>query len=155
MKALLLSGLGFGTIQASWLAGSALTGAPVPVAAQQRVHSLPPVTAPVSAPVTAPVSAPVSALEAAVDAALLPGLASPVIDSNPAPFTVVNLATWLWVDPSVWQPVRESLVFDGVAVSAAATPTRVLWDLGDSHDLVCDGPGVPYDQGIPPEQQST
>ncbi len=69
---------------------------------------------------------------------------------------VVNLATWLSVDPSLWAPVDVSATAGGVTVSATAVPDRVVWNLGNSEQIVCDGPGTRYDPSRPAaEQQPT
>ena len=66
---------------------------------------------------------------------------------------VVNLLTWLSVDPAVWAPVNVSASAGGVTVTATAVPDRVVWDLGNSDRVVCDGPGTRYDPNRPAAEQ--
>jgi hypothetical protein len=34
-----------------------------------------------------------------------------------------------------------------------ARPDRVVWNLGNGDEVVCDGPGIPYDSGRPEADQ--
>ena len=36
-----------------------------------------------------------------------------------------------------------------------ATPTRVVWDMGDGETVTCGGPGTPYDTSRPSAEQQT
>ena len=36
-----------------------------------------------------------------------------------------------------------------VTTTATATPTKVVWDMGDGSTVTCDGPGTPYDPSSP------
>ena len=75
-------------------------------------------------------------------------LPAPSLGMSPAPGRdqLVNVATWLWVDFSAWQPVSASAAAGGIRVTTTARPQRVVWDLGDgTAPVVCDGPGTPYD----------
>ena len=65
---------------------------------------------------------------------------------------VVGLPTWLWIDPSSWQPLQTTVEAGGYSLTAVVTPTTVTWDMGEDDDirpLECDGPGTPYDLGLP------
>jgi hypothetical protein len=79
----------------------------------------------------------------------------PSVVTSPPPHQplVVNLPTWLSVDPAVWAPVNISATAGGVTVTATAVPDRVVWDLGNSDHVVCDGPGTRYDRGRPAAEQ--
>jgi hypothetical protein len=68
---------------------------------------------------------------------------------------VVNLATWMWVDPSQWQPVAATANAGGVSVTAVATPESVRWDMGNGDTVTCTGPGTPYDTNRPSSEQHT
>ena len=75
----------------------------------------------------------------------------PVIGVSPAPDLdqLVNVITWLWIDPAAWVPTSTSASTGGITVTTTATPTRVVWDTGDAVQVVCDGPGTPYDPRRP------
>jgi hypothetical protein len=100
-----------------------------------------------------PPSTPASALvRQAVDSLTLP---SPVINLNPSSFSVVNLNSWLWIDPSSWHSFRATATAGGVTATATAVPETVSWSMGDGHTVVCNGPGTPYQAAIPANAQST
>jgi hypothetical protein len=64
---------------------------------------------------------------------------------NPPGLQVVWKPTWLWVEPASWRPVTATASAPGVTASVTATPQRVTWAMGDGAQVVCDGPGTPYD----------
>ena len=68
---------------------------------------------------------------------------------------LVNLETWLWVDPSAFQPVSASAAAGGVAVTTTAAPEQVTWDMGNGDRVTCAGPGTPYDSSKPAAEQQT
>ena len=84
-------------------------------------------------------------------------LPSPEIRLNPAPprDQLVNLATWLWLDGSSWSSRSAQASVPGVSVTVSARPERVIWDMGDGHQVVCHGPGTPYDTTRPAAAQRT
>jgi hypothetical protein len=82
-------------------------------------------------------------------------LPQPVISTDPAATTVVNLATWLWVQPSLWHTRSETVSADGVTATAVATPVAVEWSTGDGGSIRCPGPGAVYEPSLPPAAQST
>lgn len=90
----------------------------------------------------------------AADSVAIP---SPGVQFNPSEQqgAVVNVPTWLWVDPAAWQPVTAQASAGGVVVTATAAPQRVDWDMGNGDRVTCDGPGTPYDSSRPADQQST
>lgn len=68
--------------------------------------------------------------------------ASPPLDFQ----QLVGLRTWLWITPAGFEPVTATASIPGLAVTATATPSGVVWDLGDGAEPVtCAGPGVPHD----------
>ncbi len=79
------------------------------------------------------------------------GLSSPQVEMAPPDGSpqLVGVATWLWVDPTGWHPVSASASAGGVTTTATATPTKVVWDMGDGHSVACDGPGTPYSASDP------
>lgn len=62
---------------------------------------------------------------------------------------VVHVPTWMWIDRTVWRPVSKTVEVPGVAVTATATPQRVVWSMGDGDSVTCMGPGTPYSLRIP------
>ena len=78
--------------------------------------------------------------------------AAPVGDAD-APM-ITQLPTWLWVDEAVWAPVSSPpAAIPGLSVVATATPEWALWSGGDDGAVRCDGPGTPYDLGLPADAQ--
>ena len=79
------------------------------------------------------------------------GLASPVIEMAPPNGhpQLVHVATWLWVNPLAWHPLRASASAGPVTTTATAAPTKVIWDMGDGQSVTCVGPGTPYDPSTP------
>jgi len=67
----------------------------------------------------------------------------------------VNLATWLWVSPSVWHPFTATATAGRVSATATARPVRVEFSTGDGESVTCDGPGTPYDPNEPSSTQTT
>lgn len=98
----------------------------------------------------------------AVDPALL---AQEALDRTPIPAPevrlnppagrdqVVNVPTWMWLDPGSWAPVSATASAGSVTVTATATPTSVSWDMGNGDVVICTGPGTPYDPSKPSAEQ--
>jgi len=80
-------------------------------------------------------------------------LPAPVIALDPADFSVVNLATWLWV--TSWQPLTATASAGAVSATVVAAPQFVTWTMGDGGRVVCPGPGTPYRPELAPSQQTT
>ena len=82
-------------------------------------------------------------------------LPDPAIGMSPPPNrgAVVNVPLWLWVDSQAWNPTVATATIDGVTVTTMARPDRVVWSLGNGDEVVCDGPGTPYDPGRPEADQ--
>lgn len=80
-------------------------------------------------------------------------LPAPDIRLNPAPpqDQLVNLATWMWL--ANWAPANSQASVPGVTVTVTAQPDRVIWDMGNGEQVVCAGPGTPYDMSRPEEAQ--
>ena len=107
-----------------------------------------------SAPATAsPTSVAPSTLATRAEGSLT--LPSPALNLNPSEFSIVNLATWLWIDPQIWRPFRASATAGAVTATATAVPSSVSWSMGDGHTLTCNGPGSPYRPTTPPDAQVT
>jgi hypothetical protein len=77
-----------------------------------------------------------------------------VIRANPAGAQLVRLPTWLWVDPAGWAPRSATAAVPGVAVTATATPSRVVWSMGDGATVACASAGTPFRAGTDPAAAS-
>lgn len=97
----------------------------------------------------------VNARALALQAASSIALPSPSIEVNPAAFSVVNLPTWLAVEPVVWHQFQATASVGGVSATAWATPETVTWSMGDGTVVDCAGPGAQYNLDLAPDQQST
>ena len=62
---------------------------------------------------------------------------------------LVNVATWLWIDPSDWRGLSAAATAGPVTATAVATPAEVVWSMGDGQSVTCPGPGTPYDPADP------
>jgi hypothetical protein len=82
-------------------------------------------------------------------------LPTPVTNFNPSVLSVVNLATWLWIDADIWHPYSVTASVGSVSATAVATPSFVTWSTGDGGVVTCDGPGTPFDPAQTAAQQST
>ena len=106
-------------------------------------------------------------------------LPSPIISTSPASIdafsdaTIVNFPTWLWIRPSAWRTVSATASGGGLVATVWATPMSLTWRAGWSFpepgddpeggvtlapedlDLVCAGPGVPYDESLAPTAQAS
>ena len=113
------------------------------------IDPMPPFWVTGAKPVTVAVQ--VAPVVVAEQAAKTLALSSPVIEmAPPEPHPqLVNVATWLWLNPAAWHPVRASARAGPVTTTAVATPTKVVWDMGDGQQVTCAGPGTPYDPSAP------
>ncbi len=82
-------------------------------------------------------------------------LPRPLIRTDPTGTTLVNLTTWLWIDPALWHPDSVTATVGSVSATAVATPESVEWSTGDGGGTVCEGPGTPYDARLPGVGQTT
>lgn len=78
----------------------------------------------------------------------------PKVKANPVGDQLVNLPTWLWLDRGSWGPVSATAAVPGVSVTAVATPTSVMWSMGDGDSVTCNGPGTPFTSGGDPQRAS-
>jgi hypothetical protein len=62
---------------------------------------------------------------------------------------MVNVSSWLWVDPAAWRSLSATAAAGPVSATATAAPAEVVWQMGDGQSVTCDGPGVPYDSSNP------
>jgi hypothetical protein len=100
---------------------------------------------------TAAIAVQVSPVVVAHQALRRLGLSSPAIRMAPPAGRpqLVGVATWLWIDPAAWRTLSASATAGPVTTTAVATPTRVVWNMGDGSTVTCDGPGTPYDPSTP------
>jgi hypothetical protein len=83
-------------------------------------------------------------------------LPAPTVSTAPSGGkAIVNLESWMWIDPADWTPITKSATADGITATATATPISVVWDMGDGNQVTCDGPGVAYNTNIPDADEST
>jgi hypothetical protein len=79
------------------------------------------------------------------------GFGSPTIEMAPPDGSpqLVRVASWLWIDPGQWRTLTASAAAGPVTATATATPSKVVWDMGDGNSVTCDGPGTPYSAADP------
>ncbi len=82
-------------------------------------------------------------------------LPSPTLHFNPTAFSVVNLPTWLWIDPSLWHTYSVTATVGTVSATAVAQPTSVTWSMGDGGLVSCNGPGQAFVVSRPAQSQDT
>jgi hypothetical protein len=82
---------------------------------------------------------------------------APGIQLNPPAGSdhLVNLESWLWVDPSTWGPRSATASVPNESATATAVPVTVTWTMGDGSQVVCRGPGTPYTEGDPARPSPT
>lgn len=103
-------------------------------------------------PAATPGPAPSALAIQAADSLTLP---SPVVNLNPSSFSVVNLNSWLWIDPQMWHSFSATATAGSVTATAVAVPDSVSWSMGDGHTVVCGGPGSPYQPTVSNAEQTT
>jgi hypothetical protein len=81
-------------------------------------------------------------------------LAPPLIHFSPTGQQLVNLPTWLWLDPQTWTAQSATATVPGISVTATATPTFVTWSMGDGNIVTCTGPGTAYAPSANPSSRS-
>ena len=67
---------------------------------------------------------------------------------DPSVPAIVNLATWVWLEPGYWATETEEEQQGFVAVRVEAAPIAVRWVMGDGEVKDCDGPGVAWRKGL-------
>ncbi|MGH3372645.1 MAG: hypothetical protein ACRDPR_21880 [Nocardioidaceae bacterium] len=84
-------------------------------------------------------------------------LADPAIDMSPPAShgAVVNVPLWLWVDTNAWAPTAATASVDGLTVTTTAKPDRVVWSIDNGDEIICAGPGTPYDPSRPEQEQQS
>jgi hypothetical protein len=82
-------------------------------------------------------------------------LPDPVLHLDPSGTSVVGLATWLWLDPTIWKAESVTATAGPVSATAVARPVAVTWTSGDGGQVVCNGPGTAYAVWLPAALQTT
>lgn len=104
----------------------------------------------------APVAAPaVDPHALALRAENLIDLPRPTLHIDPSGTSVVDLATWLWIDPGLWRDVSVTAAAGSVSATAVARPVAVRWTTGDGGQVACEGPGTAYLRWLTAASQST
>jgi hypothetical protein len=67
---------------------------------------------------------------------------------SPVGDQLVGLPTWLALAAGSWEPQSATATVPGVSVTATATPTEAVWEMGDGGRVVCDGPGTAWRPGM-------
>ncbi len=98
---------------------------------------------------------PVNPYALAVQAENSIALPDPSIHLDPWATSVVNLATWLWVDPAIWHGESVTASAGTVTATAVARPVAVVWSTGDGGSVTCAGPGIAYEPSEPATWQTT
>lgn len=80
-------------------------------------------------------------------------LPAPSISTSPGGDQLVNVPTWLWLSGG-FNPVSATAAVPGVSVTAVATPTEVVWGMGDGATVTCSGPGTAFESGGDPSAAS-
>lgn len=80
-------------------------------------------------------------------------LPAPSISTSPVGDQLVNVPTWLWLSGG-FDPVSATAAVPGVSVTAVATPTAVVWGMGDGATVTCSEPGTPFVAGGDPSEAS-
>lgn len=75
---------------------------------------------------------------------------SPAINTSPASDRrlYTRVPTWLWLDPSWWQPYTATASAGRVSSTVTARPVQAVWSAGDGGGTTCDGPGVVWREGM-------
>lgn len=68
---------------------------------------------------------------------------------------IVQFPTWMWIEPSAWQPLTARADAGRAWAEATAMPARVVWDMGNGDRVVCSGPGAVFDESAPDASQRT
>lgn len=72
---------------------------------------------------------------------------TPVPRFSPAE-SVVGVETWLWLDQG-WSSRSTTASVPGLSATVTAEPSKVVWDMGDGDQTVCNGPGKAWDPNQP------
>ena len=73
-----------------------------------------------------------------------------VPEDRPGSMGVVGLPLWMWVEAPSEQsfgPMTRSASLGGVTVTATASVSKVLWEMGDGGAVTCTATGTPFTDG--------
>ena len=70
---------------------------------------------------------------------------TPVLSPSTA---VVNYLTWLWLQGG-WLNQSATATVPGLSATVTAAPSKVVWSMGDGGQVVCAGPGMPWNSSDP------
>ena len=73
-----------------------------------------------------------------------------VPEDRPGSMGVVGLPLWMWVEAPSEQsfgPMTRSASLGGVTVTATASVSKVLWEMGDGGAVTCTTTGTPFSDG--------
>ncbi len=101
-------------------------------------------------------AAPVSPEVLARQAVSRLNLPAPVIRINPPPpaSQITFVPSWLWVDSSSWGSRSATASVPGLAVTATARATQLVFATGDGKTVICKGPGTEWKTGMDPASSS-
>ena len=94
---------------------------------------------------------PVALARQATNALALP---APRIGISPYGQQLVNLPTWLWISSAGYTARSATAAVPGESVTATATPTSVVWSMGNGADVTCHGSGTAYTASARPTDPS-
>ena len=93
---------------------------------------------------------PGTAAQLAAEAIARLQLSGPDIGFAPDPSRVglVGLPVWMWtrVTRATWGPATATASLPGLSVTATARAEKIVWSMGDGHEVTCLGPGTPYNE---------
>ncbi|GAB2522281.1 hypothetical protein [Nocardiopsis aegyptia] len=94
-----------------------------------------------------PPSDPVTLIQESIASFDLP---APRIGTSPDPdgLVLVHTPVWLWVEEEDWDDAVATAEVPGWSLSITASPSGTRWTMGDGTEIVCDGPGTPYDPDV-------
>lgn len=85
-------------------------------------------------------------------------MAPPRIGISPPPTkpSIVGVYDWLWIErtPTSWGRQSVTAAVPGASVTATATATQVVWDMGNGDSLTCTTAGTPWVPGDPANSAS-
>ena len=71
-----------------------------------------------------------------------------VPEDAPGRVGVIGMPTWMWAESPTENtvgPITRSASAGGFTVTATATMTKVVWNMGDGTTVTCTGTGTPYE----------
>ncbi|MEZ5378271.1 MAG: hypothetical protein R2733_17340 [Acidimicrobiales bacterium] len=68
---------------------------------------------------------------------------------------IVNLTTWMWIEPTDMADQSATAAVPGLAVTVTAVPESAFWTMGDGTIVTCTGSGTPFDPSQPSASQQS